>query len=72
MDATADDDEPQESPDTIGARRLLAKRASALAREPDLRKRRAKAYALLARNGFSPEVCREVASSVAHAPPEED
>jgi regulatory protein len=71
-DGAADDDEPHESPDLLGARRLIAKRASALAREPDVRKRRARAYALLARNGFSPEICREVASSVADAAPEED
>lgn len=45
------------SPDLEAAVRLLDKRRSALEREPDPRKRRQKAYALLARNGFDPEVC---------------
>ena len=69
---TGDGDEPSESPDTVAARRLIAKRANALAREPDVRKRRAKAYALLARNGFSPEVCREVAASVVETVPDDE
>ena len=38
--------------------------ARALARVADPRQRRQRAYALLARNGFDPEVCREVAASV--------
>jgi regulatory protein len=41
--------------DGAAAGRLLARREVALARETDLRKRRQKAYALLARNGFSPD-----------------
>ena len=53
------------SPDRVAAERLLERRRAALEREPDPRKRRQKAYALLARNGFDPEVCREVASSIA-------
>ena len=44
------------SPDEVAAARLLARRAAALDRETDPRRRRQKAYALLARNGFSPEV----------------
>jgi hypothetical protein len=32
-------------------------------REPDPRRRRAKAYALLARNGFDPVVCSTVAAA---------
>jgi hypothetical protein len=35
-----------------------------LARVADPRQRRARAYALLARNGFDPDVCREVAAQV--------
>jgi hypothetical protein len=50
-----------ESVDQRGAERLLERRSTALLREPDLRKRRAKAYALLARNGFDPDICRDVA-----------
>jgi regulatory protein len=59
-------DEAQEvSPDVVAARRLLERRRAALEREPDPRRRRQKAYALLARNGFDPDVCAEVASDVA-------
>jgi regulatory protein len=53
------DQEERESPDMVAAARLLAKRAGALARISQPRERRQKAYALLARNGFDPEVCRE-------------
>ncbi|MET1231345.1 MAG: hypothetical protein ABWY52_00680, partial [Candidatus Limnocylindrales bacterium] len=53
---------PGDHADEIAARRLLARRAAALAREPDPRRRRQKAYALLARNGFSPDVCARVAA----------
>lgn len=49
--------EPGATPDLAAAQRLLARRRHALAREPDPRKRRQKAYALLARNGFDPDVC---------------
>jgi SOS response regulatory protein OraA/RecX len=52
------------SPDRAAAVRLLQRRARTLAREPDPRKRRAKGYALLARNGFDPEICREVAATL--------
>ena len=44
--------------DTTAAARVLGHREAALLREPDERKRRAKAYALLARHGFDPETCR--------------
>jgi regulatory protein len=49
--------------DREAARRLLERRASTLRREADPRRRRNKAYALLARNGFSPDICHEVASN---------
>jgi regulatory protein len=52
-----------EASDREAAERLLERRGSALLREPDPRRRRAKAYALLARNGFGPDVCREAASA---------
>ncbi len=45
--------------DADAAARLLARRGGPLLREQDPRRRRAKAYALLARNGFDPDVCRE-------------
>jgi len=66
----AADDELPEDADRDAARHLLERRASSLRREPDLRRRRQRAYALLARNGFTPDVCHEVASSVAGDDPE--
>jgi regulatory protein len=51
-------------PDRVAAERLLAKHRRALQRVADPRQRRQRAYALLARNGFDPETCREVAASV--------
>ena len=50
--------------DRAAAQRLLQRRMSALRREPDPRRRRQKAYALLARNGFAPDVCHETAAAV--------
>lgn len=59
--------------DAAAAHRLLERRAAALSREPDPRKRRQKAYALLARNGFDPGVCAEVARAVGgHDDPPDD
>jgi regulatory protein len=51
--------------DLDGARRLLARNARSLARVADPRVRRQRAYALLARNGFEPEVCREASAELA-------
>jgi regulatory protein len=48
--------------DQAAAERLLNKNRAALLRVPELRARRGRAYALLARNGFDPEVCREVSA----------
>jgi len=45
--------------DLEAARRLLARNARSLERVADPRTRRQRAYALLARNGFDPDVCRE-------------
>jgi regulatory protein len=47
------------------ARRLIERRAAALSREADPRRRRQKVFALLARYGFPPDICQELASSVA-------
>jgi regulatory protein len=47
------------------ARRLIERRSAALSREADPRRRRQKAFALLARYGFPPDICQELASSVA-------
>jgi len=41
------------------ARRLLERRRRTLEAEADLNRRRQKGYALLARNGFDPDVCRQ-------------
>jgi regulatory protein len=51
------------SADEAAARRLLGRRRAALGRAGDPRKIRQRAYALLARNGFDPGVCAEVARS---------
>jgi len=51
-------------PDLEAARKLLERNTRSLARVADPRQRRARAYALLARNGFDPDVCREVAAEV--------
>lgn len=49
-----------EDPNCAAAAALLERRRSNLDREPDPARRRQKAYALLARNGFDPETCREI------------
>jgi regulatory protein len=50
--------------DSEAARRLLDRHAAALARVPDPRARRQRAYALLARNGFDPETSAEATRSI--------
>jgi regulatory protein len=57
-------------PDVDAARRLIARNERALARITDPRKRRQRAYALLARNGFDPETCRHIAAAVTDDPAE--
>jgi regulatory protein len=52
------------APDRAAAERLMAKHARTLDRISDPRRRRERAYALLARNGFDPDTCREVAAGV--------
>ena len=63
-----DDDGEPVSADRTAAERLLAKNARALARVADPRQRRQRAYALLARHGFDPETCGEVAASINEEP----
>jgi regulatory protein len=60
-------DAVEDGPDREAAERLVAKNTRSLERIADPRRRRERAYALLARNGFDPETCREVAASVASA-----
>jgi regulatory protein len=50
--------------DEEAARRLLARHARSLERVADPRARRQRAYALLARNGFGPDIAGAVARSV--------
>jgi len=52
--------------DMAAALRLLERRRSSLERELEPGKRRQKAYALLARNGFDPDVCRSAATAWLH------
>jgi regulatory protein len=52
------------SADVAAAERLIARNARSLARVADPRRRRQRAYALLARNGFDPDVCRMLAGRV--------
>jgi len=49
-----------EGPDEAAAERLLAKKLGPILRESDPRRRLQRAYALLARSGFSPDVCSSV------------
>ena len=63
-DSRLDPDLAPVSADRAAAERLVAKHERPLARVADPRQRRARAYALLARNGFDPETCREVAASM--------
>ena len=51
--------------DLEAARLLLARSARSLERIADPRERRQRAYALLARNGFDPDVCREASRELA-------
>ena len=50
--------------DEDAARRLLERHAGALARVPDPRARRQRAYALLARNGFDAELASQLTTSI--------
>jgi len=62
----ADGDAPS-TPDEAGARRLLARHARALERVADPRVRRQKAYMLLARKGFGPDVASAISREWASA-----
>jgi len=63
-DPRLDPDLAPVSADRAAAELLVSKHERSLARVADPRQRRARAYSLLARNGFDPETCREVAASV--------
>jgi regulatory protein len=68
MPSPAAGDDGPASADEAAAERLLARHARALSRVLDPRERRQRAYSLLARNGFDPDVCRTVAAAVAADP----
>lgn len=59
------DEDDDGSPDRLAALRLIERHARTLDRIDDPRKRRERAYALLARNGFDPDICREFANRAA-------
>ena len=61
----ADEDGASVGVDLATARRLLARNERALARVADPRARRQRAYALLARNGFDPDTCRQASAEFA-------
>jgi regulatory protein len=58
------------SADSAAAERLLERKLSSLLREPDLRRRKQKAYGLLARNGFPPDVCSAVTRRLVDGQPD--
>lgn len=60
----ADRDAERPDADEEAARRLLERHASALARVPDPRARRQRAYALLARSGFDPEIAAALTRTI--------
>jgi regulatory protein len=62
-EALAERDIERPDADEEAARRLLERHAAALARVPDPRARRQRAYALLARNGFDSELCATLTHS---------
>jgi regulatory protein len=64
VSGTVSEDGVVSSPDLVAAQRLIARHRRSLERVADPRQRRQRAYALLARNGFDPETCREVAATV--------
>jgi hypothetical protein len=72
-DAGAGPSTPPADPDADAADRVLARAANRLLREPDPRRRRARAYASLARLGFDSEVAREaVGRWLASLAPDDD
>jgi len=62
--AAATQDDAPRSADEAAAERLLRKKLGPILREADPRKRSQRAYALLARSGFSPDVCSHVSRLV--------
>ncbi len=61
--ASDEPDADRTAPDEAAAVRLLERRRRDLERVTDPRKRRARAYALLARNGFGPEIASRLSAA---------
>jgi regulatory protein len=59
-------EEPAVTADEAAAERLIGKSRRTLERIVDPRARRQRAYALLARSGFPPDVCARVAAAATH------
>jgi regulatory protein len=74
-DRDLDDADQRLDPDEAAAARLLERRRRDLDRVVDPRKRRARAYAVLARNGFGPEIASRLSAGFIAAmtedPPDE-
>jgi len=68
----AEREEAPVTPDEAGARKLLARHARTLERVPDARVRRQKAYMLLARKGFGPDVASAISREWVSATLEDD
>jgi len=73
MEARRPEPGSADDPDVTAAEALIQRHASALARITDPRKRRQRAYVLLARHGFGSEIASTIAARVAggEAPSEE-
>lgn len=67
---TAEGERPD--PDNAAADRLLRKHARTLTRIAEPRERHQRAYSLLARNGFDPDVCREATARLLASAPADD
>jgi regulatory protein len=70
-DPDNEDDAERIDVDRVAADRLLARHARSLARVADVRQRRQRAYALLARNGFDPSTAGDVARRFIDDSPDE-
>lgn len=71
-DGEAEPSEVAATPDEVAARTLLARHGPSLHRVPDARVRRQRAYALLARKGFGPDIASAIAREWAQADDADD
>ena len=66
-----DGEDDDGSPDRLAALRLIERHARTLDRIDDPRKRRERAYALLARNGFDPATCAAMSARLGDPGPDD-